>query len=342
RALVHEEGLEALADALARHLDEAKLGDLEDVGPRLVVAEGLLERPEHLAPVLIPIHVDEVDDDDAPEIAEPDLPHDLVDRLEVDLQERLLEIALADVLAGVDVDGDERLRLVDDEVATGPEPDLPAEGLLELLLDAARLEHGLPPLVVVHPVSQGGNEGLRVLEAALVLLLGVDEDLLHVGCEVVADHPEDEVAFLVEGRAGGRLREPPLDLVPEPHQEVHVGRELLLALPLPDRANDEPAAARWPQLLQEPPQPVALGEILDAARPPDVVDLRHVDEITPGQADERGDPGPLGAERLLGDLDEDLLTLAEHVLDGGELAPLALGWRLFRLGELQVGGLLLV
>ena len=44
------------------------------------------------------------------------------------------------VPAGVDVDGDQRLGLVEDDVAAGLQPDLAAEGVLELALDVEVLE----------------------------------------------------------------------------------------------------------------------------------------------------------------------------------------------------------
>ncbi len=101
------------------------------------------ERLEDLVAVLGPLHVDEVDDDDAAQVAQPDLAHDLAGRLEVDLEHRLLEVALAHVLAGVDVDGHQGLGVVDDDVAAGLEPDPPPERLLDLLLDAGGLEDRL-------------------------------------------------------------------------------------------------------------------------------------------------------------------------------------------------------
>ena len=80
-----------------------------------------------LLPVLALVHVDEVDDDDAAEIAQANLAHDLRDGVEVGLDDRVFETGrLADVLAGVDVDRDQRFCLVDDNGATGFEPDLRA------------------------------------------------------------------------------------------------------------------------------------------------------------------------------------------------------------------------
>ena len=65
------------------------------------------------------LHVDQVEHDDAAEVAKANLPRDLVDRFHIRSRDRVLEpgIALADEFAGVDVDRDERFGLVDDEIA---------------------------------------------------------------------------------------------------------------------------------------------------------------------------------------------------------------------------------
>src|SRR5581483_8238915 len=231
-----------------------------------------------------------------------DLAHDLPDRLEVDLEDRLLEVALADVLAGVHVDGDQRLGLVDDEVPAGPQPHPAPERLLDLLLDPPRLEDRLAAGMVVDPVGERGHERLGVLEGPAV-------------------------ALLVEGRPRRGPGEAGLDLLPEPAEELDVGPELAFPLALAHGPDDESPATRRTERLHEPAEAVALAGVADAARDPDVVDLRHVDQVPARQADEGRDPRPLGAERLLRDLDQDLLSLPEHVLDGSDLAPLALGRR---------------
>jgi hypothetical protein len=77
------------------------------------------------------VHVDEVDDDDAAEVAQANLADDLGDGVEVGLDDGVFEARrLADVLAGVDVDGDQRFGLVDDDGAAGLEPDLGRRALL--------------------------------------------------------------------------------------------------------------------------------------------------------------------------------------------------------------------
>ena len=76
---------------LARHLDEAERRDLDDVGLRPVALELALQRVLDELAVLRVRHVDEVDDDDPADVAQPQLADDLGDRLEVVLRDRVLE-----------------------------------------------------------------------------------------------------------------------------------------------------------------------------------------------------------------------------------------------------------
>src|SRR6516225_5509921 len=123
-AVLVEHPPDRLADPLPGHLHQAELADAEHVGLRLVAAQGFLKSLEHLVPVLRLLHVDEVADDDAADVAQPELVDDLLRRLHVDLGDRLLEALLSDVAPGVDVDRRERLGLIDDQVAPALQPHL--------------------------------------------------------------------------------------------------------------------------------------------------------------------------------------------------------------------------
>src|SRR5207245_32144 len=141
-----KDALQGLLDPLAGEDHEAELVYGKKLRWRAVVAELLLEGGHHLLPALAPPHVDEVDDDDAAQVPQPDLVHQLLHRLEVGLEDRLLELVLPRVAAGVDVDRHQGLGLVDHDVAAGVEPYLGAQGALEggghavLLEDVALLE----------------------------------------------------------------------------------------------------------------------------------------------------------------------------------------------------------
>jgi hypothetical protein len=129
-----------LARALAGHLDEAELREAVHGDARAVARERLAEFRQHGIPVLGGVHVDEVDDDDAAEIPQPQLPGDRLRRLEVGLEDGVVEGAPRDEAAGVDVDGGERLGLVDDDVAAAFQVHAPGERALDLVLDGKQVE----------------------------------------------------------------------------------------------------------------------------------------------------------------------------------------------------------
>ena len=109
------------------------------------------QRAVDLVAVRRALHVDQVEDDQAADVAEAQLVDDLAHGLEVRLQDRVLEVAplAAGVAAGVHVDRGQRLGLIEDQVAARLEPDLAAEALLDLVLDAAGVEERLRVAVVV-------------------------------------------------------------------------------------------------------------------------------------------------------------------------------------------------
>ena len=91
--------------------------DPTDLDPGPIVLQRVLDPPFHGAVVAALVHVDEVDHDEAGEVAQAQLARDLVGRLQVGAQRGILDVVLAGGAAGVHVDGDEGLRLVDDEGA---------------------------------------------------------------------------------------------------------------------------------------------------------------------------------------------------------------------------------
>ena len=74
---------QALADPLAGHLHQAERGDLGDLVLGAVAAQALEQAAQHEVAVGLQHHVDEVDDDDAADVAQPELADDLLGRLEV-------------------------------------------------------------------------------------------------------------------------------------------------------------------------------------------------------------------------------------------------------------------
>jgi hypothetical protein len=80
-------------------------------------------------------HVDEVDDDQATEVAQTELAGQFFGRFHVGLEGGFLDIGALGRAAGVDVDGNQCFGVVDDDGATGRQIDLTGEGGFDLVFD---------------------------------------------------------------------------------------------------------------------------------------------------------------------------------------------------------------
>ena len=126
---------EILTGSLAGHLDQAEFGDLQDIGAGLVGPQGVLQGSVDLLAVSCGFHVDQVDDDQATDVAETQLVDNLANGLEVGPQDRVFEVALAGETPRIDVDRGQGLSLVEHQMATGFEHYLALEVVVDLRLE---------------------------------------------------------------------------------------------------------------------------------------------------------------------------------------------------------------
>ncbi len=146
--------------ALARHLEQAEGGDAADLDARAVVLQRFLEAALDLRVVAVLLHVDEVDDDEARQVAQPQLARDFLRRLDIGAQRGLFDVALAGGAAGVDVDRDQRLGLVEHDVAAGAQMHHRLVDRRDLALDLVALEQRLRLVAIgLHPAWYGWASG---------------------------------------------------------------------------------------------------------------------------------------------------------------------------------------
>ena len=223
-------------------------------------ARALRSAAGHLVAVLPDLHVDEVDDDDAPDVAQPQLAGDLLGRLEVVAEDRLFEVRLADVLAGVDVDHGQGLGPLDDERAARGQPDLAVERLVQLLVDVVALEDRQRldrRVVVLDPLGQLRADRGHVVAHLLVEGPVVDDDAAVLAVELLAQDAHGQVGLAVEEARGVRAGRLGLDHLPLVEQAVDVAAQLVRRGPLGRGAHDQPVAG-WADLVDDPAQPAAL------------------------------------------------------------------------------------
>ena len=107
-----------LARALACHFHQSQLRETVDRHAGTVACQRLAKLVEHGVAVLLGIHIDEVDNDNAAEITQPQLARDHLRGLEIGFEYRIVKAAHADKAAGVDIHRGQRFSLIDDQIST--------------------------------------------------------------------------------------------------------------------------------------------------------------------------------------------------------------------------------
>ena len=146
------------------------------------------------------------------------------------------------------------------------------------------------------------------------MLLGVvDHRALELGGEDVPHDADREVGLLEDERRGLGLLDALAQHLAELEQVLQLALQVSALGPLGGRADDRAGALEL-ELGRLLAQPLALL-LVQAARHPDALAVGGVDHVAPGDREIHREPGPLGLERVLDDLDDDVLAGLEHVGD---------------------------
>ncbi len=242
-----------------------------------------------------------------------------VHRFEVRLDDGVFEArrAAAHVLAGVDVDGDERFGVVDDDVPAGLEPHFRAQRFVEVLLNAELLEDRRFLGVELHAADQLGLEAADEFDDLAELLFVVEPDGDVVVAQVIAQDALHQIQVAVEQGRRAALFGTGADGVPGAAQKFDVGADFVVACAAGRGAHDKSAGECSLRFGHHAAQARAVFRRADAARHADVIHRGHVDQEAARQRDVAGDARALLAQRLLGDLNDDFLARLQHF--GNEL-----------------------
>lgn len=107
------------AQALARHFQQTETGDPPHLYAGAIFLQCFLEAVFHFALIARRGHVDEIDDDQAAEVAQAQLAGDFIRRFQIGLQRGFLDVAALGGATGVDIDRGQRFGAVDDDGAAG-------------------------------------------------------------------------------------------------------------------------------------------------------------------------------------------------------------------------------
>ena len=285
RAVLVDAALERRTDALPGHLDQAELRDLENLRPRSIALDGVAQGALHVAAMAFLAHVDEIVDDHAAEVAQPQLAGDLLGSLQIHLEGGFLGVVVRAEVAAVHVDGHQRLRLVDDDRAAVGQRHVPQLNAGNLVFDPVTVEEGLGVHVVLDAVGVARHDDLQELLGMLERGRLIDPDRVDVVGEGVADGPRDHVAFLIDFRRPFELADAAHDYLPEARQIGEVALQLFLGLIDARGADDEAEPLGRLELVENLAQAAALLVVGDLARDADPVQAGHENQVAAGDTD---------------------------------------------------------
>ena len=207
--------------------------------------------------------------------------------------------------------------MVDHHRTTGGQLDLALIGGLDLGFDLKAREQRHVIAVELDLLLIRGHYLADETERLLVDRGAVDQHLADVLAQVVAHRTDDDVGFAVDQEGGGALDRFGSDRFPHLYQIVEIPLQLFRRAADPGGTHDHAHLVGQRELAHGVLELAALIA-LDAPR--DTAGTRvvgHQHQEAPGQADEGGQRRTLVAALLLVDLDDDFLSLLEHLLDIG-------------------------
>ena len=316
--------------ALPRQFQESEAGQASQLNARAVHPHGIAQHVLHRPLVRGRLHVDEIDDDQAADVAQPQLAGDFLGGLEVGVAGGGFDVATAGAARRVDVDGHQGFRVVDDQAPPRRQGHLVRIRGFDLTFDLIAREQGHGVLVQLElALCLGRHEALHVLLGLLEGLRLVDQTFADVVGEVIAQSAGDRVALLEDQEGSGAPVVGGHDGVPGRFQVVQIPLQLFGGAADPGRAHDGSHAVRDLQcahrlahlvavLALDPPRYAARARVVG-----------HEHEEAARQTDERREGGALVAPLLLFDLHDQFLSFLEQILDVHAAAVRRLGPEVF-------------
>ena len=135
------------------------------------------------------LHVDKINNDDAAQIAQAQLPRDRLGRFKIGLEDRVVKAAATDKTAGVDVDRGERFGRINDQVAARFESHFPLDGAANFFFDAVEVEDRPIAFMSGQTRRQRRHVVQRKRKQGVLRFGGIDQDGLGVFADQVSHYP---------------------------------------------------------------------------------------------------------------------------------------------------------
>src|SRR5262249_55768018 len=281
-----ERALKRLFDPFSGNRDKTEIVELQDFRWRAVASEFLLQGLHHFLPVLALFHIDEIEHDDAAQIAQSDLSNDLFRCFEVGLHNGVFQaIGFAHEFSGVDVNRDQRFGLINDDVAARFQPYTWFDGFVDLSLNAVMFQDRGLFRIELDAIDQLRCEAIDEIYDAFVFEFVINTDGAEIRRELVTQYSLHQIEIAMNNGRGFCAVGTAANVSPGAQKIQHIFAQFVGRTSTGRSADDEPArSARFStKILQRTFQPLALFIGADLARNANVFDGWHINDITSGQ-----------------------------------------------------------
>ena len=300
---------------LTGHFQQAEARDAANLDARTIGFQALAHAIFHGALVLWRGHVDEVDDDQAADITQAQLPGNFFSRFEVGIECGFLDVAAAGGARRVDVDGHQGFGRVDDDGAAGRQLDNALEGGFDLAFDLETIEQRHAVFV---ELDLAGVLRHHLIDEAQGFFLGfdaIDQHFTDILAQIVTDSADDHVGFLIDQERRLLLLGGFLDGFPQLGKVIQVPLHFFAGATQAGGTYDQAHVGGDVEAVQRFAQFVALFAFDAAGDAAGARVVRHQHQITTSQTDKGGQGCALVATLFFLDLNDDFLAFFEHVFN---------------------------
>ncbi len=302
---------------LARQFHQAETADLAHLHAGTVESQRIAQAVLNFALVALVLHVDEVDDDQAAQVAQTQLASQFFSSFEVGFVGGFLNVGSPGGATRVDVDGDQCLGVIDDDSSSGGQIDLTDKGCFDLVLDLETREQRHVIAVTLDAVYVGRHDGAHEGARLFVDLVGIDKDFADFRLEVITDGTDDQAAFEVDQESAALLPGGAFDGVPELQQIVQIPLQFFSLASDGCRAGDQAHAVGHLEFIHRVAQFGPLVAINAARDATATRVVRHQDEVAAGKRNIRGQGRTLVSALVLVDLNDQFLAFLQRLVDLG-------------------------
>src|SRR5574343_671613 len=303
--------------ALTGKFHQAEAADLAHLDAGTVEAQRIAQAVFDFALVLAVFHVDEVDHDQAAQVAQTQLAGQFFSSFEVGLERSFFDVGTLGGATGVDVDGHQCFGVVDDDGANGRHVHLTGKGRLDLVFDLEAREQRHVVAVAFDAVNVARHDRAHEGAGLLVNFVGVDQDFADIRLEVVANGANDQAAFEIDQEGAALLLGGAVDGGPQLQQVVQVPLQFFGLTTDGGGTGDQAHAVGHFQLIHDFTQFGAFVTVDTTGNAAAARIVRHQHEVAAGQRNVGGQRSAHVAAFVLVDLDEQLLAFLQRFLNLG-------------------------